>query len=779
VIKKAQGGFYIFLFFLLSNGLYASSDIVPPRLIKYFPADYPAEALAAKIQGEVELILEVDEEGKVVNVVVSKGLGYGLDEAAKKAAFQFQFIPAKIKGKPVRAQIKYRYRFVLPKEKEKLEPPKEHPPALLERKPPSKDLPVYRTVIRKRAFPESITIYKLSGEEASRIPGTLGDPFRAIQSLPGVARARYLGGELIVRGAAPLDSGVLLDGHPIPQLYHFMNGPAVINSAFLKDIEFLPGAWDIKYGRFIGGILDAHTRPARQKKWYFQSEMDIIDLGIGISGPITQKHAITISARRSILGDLLPYLTNQTTTPRYYDFQGRYDLYLKKQNQISLIAFGSDDKVVFPVPKQYYTIAGEGGEEMFNQNLFIRILPKWIYKGGSSKIKTSLCLGRDQIIIKTAQDRLNYKVTIVEVRKELEYKLGPSLSALFGIDVQNRFFDFAYRLPGPSPIISRFPKPRSETYFVENIGEANIFVFGVYLGALSQLGRLKVKPGFRIDAYQFPAHSPIGLDPRIRGEFELLSNLFLKAGLGLYHQPPQPRDLSGDFGNPMLELERASHHTFGFEYKPLPNLEIGIEGFFNDRWHLVAGSGRIIRRDKKIKLENLTNRGQGRAYGMETLIKYNSKKDLQGWISYTLSKSEERGSSRGKYLPSRFDQTHILNLVLEYKFKWDIKAGIRFRFVTGNPRTPIKSGIYDADVDRFYGIWGEYASVRMPAFHQLDLRIEKSFWVKGFKIKTYLEVLNVYNRRNPEFFTYNFDYTQSGPVTGMPIVPSIGVFIER
>jgi len=104
------------------------------------------------------------------------------------------------------------------------------------------------------------------------------------------------------------------------------------------------------------------------------------------------------------------------------------------------------------------------------------------------------------------------------------------------------------------------------------------------------------------------------------------------------------------------------------------------------------------------------------------------------------------------------------------------EAGARFRLVSGNPTTPILgTAYYDADADTFVPRYGEPGSERLPLFHQLDLRVDKKWTFAHWSLSVYLDVQNVYNRQNPEATLYNFDYTESTTVSGLPILPSLGV----
>jgi hypothetical protein len=125
--------------------------------------------------------------------------------------------------------------------------------------------------------------------------------------------------------------------------------------------------------------------------------------------------------------------------------------------------------------------------------------------------------------------------------------------------------------------------------------------------------------------------------------------------------------------------------------------------------------------------------------------------------------------------PFDFDQPHILTLL----GTWDIGRGWRtsgrYRVVSGNPTTPAVGAVYDARSDTYVPIYGPVNGARLATFHQLDLRIDKTWTYRSWKLSFYLDVQNVYNRGNQEGTTYSYDYTRSTPLTGLPILPILGV----
>src|SRR5262249_10927413 len=150
---------------------------------------------------------------------------------------------------PVR--ITYRYRFVLP--------PAAPPVSAAAEREATPSAPAddryTSTVHGARAAVETVE-HSLDVEEVQRIPGTQGDTLKAIQSLPGVARAPFGLGLLIVWGSAPADTRTYVDGVYIPTLYHFGGLRSTLNSDMIQSLDFLPGGYSVDHGLGLGGVVD-------------------------------------------------------------------------------------------------------------------------------------------------------------------------------------------------------------------------------------------------------------------------------------------------------------------------------------------------------------------------------------------------------------------------------------------------------------------------------------------------------------------------------------------
>jgi len=249
----------------------------------------------------------------------------------------------------------------------------------------------------------------------------------------------------------------------------------------------------------------------------------------------------------------------------------------------------------------------------------------------------------------------------------------------------------------------------------------------------------------------------------------------VRAGAGLYSQDPQPPDYDAHFGNPNLRPETALHLSLSVEQAIYRGLTIEVTGFYKQLWDLVVTSdARVIAGDGTIAFERKSNDGDGRIYGGELLVRQALSKWFFGWVSYTLMRSERRDCGACAWRLFDYDQTHVLVVAFSANLPRGFGAGLRFRYVSGFPYTLARGGELDSDGSVYIPGQAPVNNARLDAFHQLDLRVDKTFVFERWQLKVYLDVTNVYNRANPEQVQYSFDYTRQVAVTGLPIIPSFG-----
>jgi len=299
------------------------------------------------------------------------------------------------------------------------------------------------------------------------------------------------------------------------------------------------------------------------------------------------------------------------------------------------------------------------------------------------------------------------------------------------------------------------------------------FTPALYAELELKLKHITLYPAARLEYFHFG--DQVTASPRLNARYELSKSTLFKGGIGLFTQPTQPWEVNGSFGSPRARGEQALHVTVGLEQKLPDHWSIDTSLFYKQLWDLIVRSDALTLRDGRLTSEGYNNEGIGRIYGGEILIRRELTKKFFAWVSYTLSKSERRDHPGRDYRPFDFDQTHILSLVASRKWGRGWQVGARFRYVTGNPQTPVIAAIYDADGDVYIPIPGPSNSTRAGAFHQLDVRLDKEWRFRTWALSLYLDVQNAYSRLNPEGFFYNYDYSKKSTVNGLPVIPSLGL----
>jgi hypothetical protein len=219
-------------------------------------------------------------------------------------------------------------------------------------------------------------------------------------------------------------------------------------------------------------------------------------------------------------------------------------------------------------------------------------------------------------------------------------------------------------------------------------------------------------------------------------------------------------------GNPKLRPARSQHYGLGVDQKVGERLLLTVDGFYKRLDRLVVAS--------PVDGENLMNGGIGRIWGAEGSARLSPSKRTTGFVSYTLSRSRRNDRNKG-WRAFNWDQTHILTVAgsLRLGHGWDLSS--TFRYITGNPLTPTTGSVYNANNDLYRPQYGAVNSARNNAFHRLDVRIEKLWRLGNGSVATYLDVQNAYNNRPEEGRTYNYDFTKSKVIPGLPVIPSLGI----
>ncbi len=498
-----------------------------------------------------------------------------------------------------------------------------------------------------------------------------------------------------------------------------------------------------------------------------------------------------VAARRSYVDVWLgPVLRSAgagvTQAPVYYDYQALVETKPHRNGKLRAAFLGSDDGLKLllsePAPGEP-ALSGNIGIATAFQRLQFR------YEADPTprtNITAVAALGRDVLGFNFGPFYFDLTFRTLSGRLEASHRSTDNVTLHAGLDMLSGLYDVSLRLPPPprpgeppnQPFSTR--TPRSETYV------GSYVVPATYVEAeITPTTRSRIVPGLRLDYANFTKRWD--LSPRISGRYDIVSGFprtTAKAGLGVFHQPPQIQESITPVGTPGLRSNRAIHYALGAEQEITKQLEVSLEGFYKQLDRLV-----IAQQAGATGQSEYANSGQGYVVGSELLLKYKPDDRFFGWLAYTLSRSRRIDVPGEEERATPFDQTHILTVLGSYRLGGGWEVGARFRLVSGNLVTPnvCNPGNSECDPYRvnalFHAPSGTYTPIpltqpfseRLPLFHQLDVRIDKRWPFKSWQLSAYLDVQNAYNSPNSEAIAYNFNYTSRQYVTGLPILPSLGV----
>ncbi len=639
----------------------------------------------------------------------------------------------------------------------------------------------FETVVRSERERKEVTRTTIQVAEVQKIPGTQGDTLKVVQNLPGVARPAFNGGQLIIRGTSPNESGVFLDGQRIPLLYHFGGLTSVYNSELLEAVDYLPGNFSAYYGNITGGVINVRSRAPRMDRIHGTVGVSLIESNAVLEGPITDTLGFAIAGRRSYI-DLVLQLVPENeegpsiqVAPRYYDAQLKLHWTPSKQHTFTLQGLVSNDVLGLVFERPLDDDPSINGAFEFT-TAFTQLRLGHQYKAGDFTLDTQGMVGNTLIEFTVGDRFLRISALDLSLRSTAEYAFSQAFTLAGGLDTDYSNADVRARVQAPP----REGEPIGPTVVEEVLtADGTFFQYfpSLWLEARwSPLPGLLVVPGLRSESYLYSEQEERkrSLSPRLAVRYALTDTLTLKGGAGLYYGSPINEEPSITFGNPDLRARRSSQFSVGSEWQPTPEYFLSAEAFYNDLDNLIVSSNALIERNGEQVTERLANLGSGRIYGFELLARRNLTERLFGWVAYTFSRSQRRDRPGAPLRLFDNDQTHVLTAIASYKLPAGWEVGARFRFSSGNPLTPITGAVRDDLTDVFIPTFGAVNSQRLPNFHQLDIRVDKNFVFDQWNLNVYLDLTNVYNRPAKEGVLYNYNYSQSAFLEGLPILPVIG-----
>jgi hypothetical protein len=609
----------------------------------------------------------------------------------------------------------------------------------------------------------------LDRAEVTKIPGTGNDVLAALDALPGVTSSAFgptsFNG-VVIRGSAPQDSKILVDGFEIPFLYHTIGFRSILPAESIEGLEYLPGGFDVAYGRASSGIVAVTTRGG-DRRLGGQAEISVIDGGLLAHGPAGNRGTYLIALRRSTIDLILPSLIpddvdlNLATVPRYYDLQVRTDFDLNRW-KLAFGLIGSDDLLQLFVDDER-----DPDKRFYSRARFIRATAeaRWAKDQWAATIAVSPVVqnlvfefGRNQYFEMVAQglgarteltrtQPTAYGLTDVVTRVGAEVNIGRAHLDLALPYAPDEGEPMTGGPPDDDDIKERFTGVK----WVPDVA--------AWTAASAAIGpHARLTTGLRVDG--FLRSGDVAIQPRGELSVKLPRRVTARLAAGAYRRPPEYQD---EFLDDRIHPERATQIVLGLEHGPTEGLKVQASGYYTDRTAL------LTRGDDGA----YHNTGRGATVGAELLMILR-RGPWFGWLSYSYSHSTRVDQPGARERLFDFDQPHDVNVALSWKGKkWQF--GGRFKLTSGLPFTPVLGSVYDSDHDTYVPGFADVNSARVPAHHQVDIRIDRTFKLGRVRLSAFLDVQNVYLNESIAGYGYSFDYSERFAFKSIPILPSLGL----
>ncbi len=629
-----------------------------------------------------------------------------------------------------------------------------------------------------------MSVNKLSIGTIQKVPVVFGevDVVRSLLLLPGVSNAGEGSSGFNVRGGAVDQNLILLDEATIYNSSHLFGLFSVFNPDAIKDLKLYKGGIPAEYGGRVSSVLDIYQRDGNSKDFEMQGGIGVISSRILAEGPIIKDKGSFLVGGRSSYAHLFLKLTDNENSAYFYDLNTKLNYKIDDSNKLLLSGYFGRD--VFNISQNFENTYGNAvlnlrWNHVMTDDIFTNL--SVIYSDYYYGLRLNF-VGFDW----------NSGITNLNLKYDFNHYLNDDLQLKYGI--QNTYYEF-----DPGEI-----EPLDQSSGINYYKLTNKYAFdnAVYISAEQQFGEnLSAEYGMRFssfyrqgqDQFNFYDGDPVAydsnraiyregdisetvsykrgkvlksfhnLEPRLSIAYSLNDKESVKASYNRMTQylhlisntsSPTPLDVWAPSG-PYIDPQKLDQFAVGyFRNFNKSEYSLEIEGFYKkiqNRLDYIDGAN-LIANDA---VERILLEGEARAYGTEVLLRKN-KGRLTGWLSYTLSRAEQRtpgrteteiGINNGQWYLSNYDKTHDLSLTTSYELskKWTFNANLIYQ--TGLATT-FPNGQYQYEGINI-PVYEVRNSSRLPAYHRLDLSAtltpQKN---KKFQSSWNFGIYNVYNRKN-------------------------------
>lgn len=652
-------------------------------------------------------------------------------------------------------------------------------------------------------------------EEIRSDPGSAEDIQRVVQALPGIVSGSDQINEIIVRGGNPGENLFVMDNIEIPNPNHFGipgvgGGPInMINTFFVRDLDFYAGAFPAKFGDKVSSVLDIKLRDGSREEITGNFYLGMAGAGALIEGPVMNgKASYLLSARKSFL-DLIISSTGLTAVPKYYNLQGKVSYFISDKNKLIMNGVYGSDRITIESEKTGYTRGAENVKSRGNQYAVGATLQTLWGMRGFSNVTVSRVLNYWNYLV---YDKNNYvyhtdKSDEAEnaLKVDFEFKLRNQIDFSAGMNFKNVVFNHHRWSDRDTVYVYDYPDNPEKIVDIYRLypewsvdKDISTYKFGLYSQMKFPFKKIDLNCGIRYNYFDYSSHD--NLSSRLGLTYHINPSTNLNVAYGSHYQSPSYIELTSNPANKLLEHKNTSIIILGVEHHFQDDFKGTLEVYYKDYRHVPIPYSWTTPDPLDSFEGRMVSEGRGFTKGCELFLQKKLSQNWHGTVSYSFSVSRAFDPRYNEYFNWDYDFRHVFTFIAGYKaklmfspwyqnmsksiwfktFAWilpfadEVVTSVRFRYLGGRPRTGIiyhpefREWLVDEDL--------MLNRLRYPHYARLDLRIDKRFFFDNWNITTYFDMMNVFNRDNIWEYSHNSDGTiekilqfQVFPVGGLTI----------
>ena len=603
----------------------------------------------------------------------------------------------------------------------------------------------------------------------------MGEPdlLRSLQLLPGVQTSSDYSSGLYVRGGGPDQTGILLDQVRLYNPSHAFGFFSTFNPDAIKDVTFYKGAYPARYGGNLGAVLDVQNRDGNRRRFSNRGGVSLISSRFMSEGPLGRGSWMA-AGRRTYIDPALRAVRRAVDDLDglgywFYDLNAKINTQLTPEDNLMISAYGGDDHLDISVGDSTNTLgfANEWGNRaltgrwthLFSPSLFGRAILLY------SKYHSDIIIDLFGTPIE-----IRNKVRDVTLKGDLDWFASPDHTLRAGIDLTRFRFDYGVRFDEYEE--NQVVQPYLLSAYIQDDWQATPLTEALM--------------GLRATWYEEGGH--LSLNPRLSLSRVLREGVRVKLAGGSYRQYLQLVSTEGFGGGDVwisldesVDPGRSWQAVSGLEWEPSGTWRVSLESYYTGLANLV-----VLDEDQEENAEQSTSEdifktgGKGYATGLE-LFAEKRRGRLSGWLGYTLGWTRRKFPEidEGRTFPPKYDRRHDVSLTARYSSgRWIWTAS--FVYATGQAYTPagarytLRDPASGRPVDRLLA--ARRNSARLLPYHRLDAGVRRQVRLFGAEAEFYLQVFNLYNRRNEWFIQYHPEDSEKEPtvVRMLPVLPTFG-----